>query len=312
MKRASGFLVPSMGTSKYLGAFIAEPYYWVIDGSSDATFTPLLATQNGPALTGQYRHQFNDGTITINASVAWSQDEKSAQGDVFAKGQFAIDDEWRWGFDLERASSAIFLRDFGINGTPNSLITADVLTSQVYLEGFGQGSYTRLDMRAYQALTSPGVSSTVVSAQLPYVLPRYEYSIVGEPDFLGGRASVDLGAFNVLREEGTNTERASFSGNWERPVNGALGDLWKLVLHVDSAAYVTRQLDQSPTWAPANSAEASQAMPTAAVELHWPFQRDAGSWGTQIVEPIAQVIAAPNGSCTASTARSPRTASSPR
>jgi LPS-assembly protein len=37
-------------------------------------------------------------------------------------------------------------------------------------------------------------------------------------------------------------------------------------------------------------------MPTAAVELHWPFQRDAGSWGTQIVEPIAQLIAAPNGS----------------
>jgi LPS-assembly protein len=287
-RRASGFLVPSLGTTKYLGGYIEIPYFWAIDDSTDATIAPLLTTRGGQALDLQFRHQFNDGTVTVNGSVAYA--EESFQADLFAKGQFAIDDEWRWGFDLERATSAIYMRDYRIDSE------AEVLTSQIYLEGFGQGSFSRLDVRAYQGLTSTGTSSNVITAELPYILPRYQYSFVGEPDALGGRVSVDAGALNLIREEGVNTERANLSVNWERPVNGALGDLWKLVLHVDSAGYAARQLDQQPSWGPVNQAETAQAMPTAAVELHWPFERDAGSWGTQVVEPIAQLIAAPNGS----------------
>jgi LPS-assembly protein len=282
-KRASGFLVPSIGDSKYLGAFVEVPYFWVIDDSTDATIAPVLATQTGPALDAQFRHRFNNGTVTVNASVAYN--ENSLQSDVSAKGQFAIDDEWRWGFDLERASSETYMRDFQISGN------SDVLTSQIYLEGFGQGSYSKLDARAYQGLTS-----SIVSAELPFVLPRYQYSFVGEPDALGGRFALDAGAFNVLRQVGTNTQRADLRLDWERPATGALGDLWKLVLHVDGAGYDAHQLDQNPTWGPQNVASTAQGMPTAAVKVNWPLERDAGSWGTQVIEPIAQLIAAPNGS----------------
>jgi LPS-assembly protein len=287
-RRASGFLVPSLGTSKYLGGFVQIPYFWVIDDSTDATIAPELTTAGGEAADLQFRHQFNDGTMTINASVAYA--EGGLQGDLFAKGQFAIDDEWRWGFDLQRASSAYYMRDYEIDSE------AQVLTSQIYLEGFGQGSYSRLDVRAYQGLTFTGESTTVITAELPYVLPRYQYSFVGEPDVLGGRASVDVGAFNLIREEGVNTERASLTANWERPVNGSLGDLWTLVLHVDGAGYDTRQLNELPSWGPVGSAETAQAMPSVSVQLHWPFQRDEGSSGTQVIEPIVQLIGAPNGS----------------
>ena len=281
-KRASGFLVPAFGISKYLGAYIQAPYFWVIDGATDATLAPLIATKTGPALDMQFRHRFNNGTVTVNASVA--NDRDSLQGDVFAKGQFALDEQWRWGFDLQRASSVAYLRDFRIAGV------TDVLTSQIYLEGFGQGSYAKLDARAYQ-----GLASSIVSEKLPYVLPRYEYSFVGVPDALGGRFSLDAGAFNVLRQQGTNTQRVSLRADWERPATGALGDLWKLVLHVDAAAYAAHQLDQNPSWGPRNAATTAQAMPTVALDFNWPLQRDAGDWGTQVLEPIAQLIVAPNG-----------------
>jgi len=286
-RRASGFLSPSAGNSTHLGLYTGIPYFWAIDDSTDATFTPVLATQNGPALEAQFRHQFNDGTVTINAAAGYSRDPQArnqGEGDVFATGVFDIDDEWRWGFNLARATNVIFLRDF-LN-EPN----ASVLTSNVYLEGFGQGSYSRLDVTAFQ-----GTTDSTIPTAIPYVLPRYEYSLVGEPDALGGRASVDLGAFNVVRQDGTNTQRVSFSPNWERPFNGQFGDLWKLVLHLDSAGYVAHQIDAGPTYGSENAAQTAQAMPTAALELHWPFQRDAGSWGTQVVEPIVQLIAAPNG-----------------
>ena len=283
-KRASGLLVPSLGNTKYLGAFVALPYFWVIDGQSDATITPMIATNTWPALDVEYRRRFNNGVVTIDGSMAYF--ENDIQGQVYAKGQFAIDDEWRWGFDINRASSVDYLRDYRIRGG-----VPDLLSSQVYLEGFGQGSYSRLDTRFYQ-----GLSTSIVDANIPFVLPRYEYSFVSEPDALGGRLGVEAGAFNVIRQVGTNTQRASLSLNWERPATGALGDLWKLVLHVDSAAYVAHQLNEQPSWGPQGSATSEQGMPTVALDLHWPLERSTKNSGTQILEPIAQVVMAPNGS----------------
>ncbi len=282
-KRASGILVPSLGYTKFLGPFVQVPYYWVIDKSTDATFAPLLADKdgNGPGLDAQLRHAFNDGSVTVNTSVAYSQN--SLQGDVFATGAFALSDEWRWGFNLQRATSEQYMLDYHLPGQ------SDVLTSTVYLEGFGQGSYSRLDAFAYQ-----GLVTSIVDAELPFVLPRYTYSFVGEPDALGGRTSVEAGAFNVLRQVGTDTRRANLSLDWERPATGAFGDLWKLVLHMDSAAYDANKLNEQPSWGAGPSAASAQAMPTLALEGRWPLMRTGG--GTQVIEPIVQLIAAPQGS----------------
>jgi LPS-assembly protein len=281
VKRASGFLVPSFGESKHIGAFASVPYYWVLDGQSDLTITPTLGTQ-AQALDLRYRRRFNDGVMSIDGSLA--HDEGSAQADIFANGQFNLNDTWRYGFDIERASSADYLRDFRVKN-----ISPNVLTSQVYLEGFGDGAYSRLDARAYQAL-----NLSVTQNLLPTVLPRYEYSFFGKPDPLGGRFSLDFSAFNVLRDVGTNTQRMAARMNWERPFTGALGDLWKLILHVDSAAYVANKFDEQPNFAPDSSTETARALPTAGVKLNWPFVRDAGSLGSQLIEPIAQILVSPN------------------
>jgi LPS-assembly protein len=289
VKRASGFLVPSIGTSSHLGAFTTVPYYWVIDDQSDATIAPLLATNAGPAIDLQYRRRFNNGTVTINGSIAY--DQGALQGDVFAKGNFVLDDTFRWGFDIERASNESYILNYRLNNVPS------VLTSQIFLEGFGDGAYTKLDARLYQGLTT-----SVVASELPYVLPRYQYSFVGNPDALGGRLGVDLGTFNVLRGVGTNTQRGSLSVNWERPFTGSLGDLYKLVLHVDSAAYNATGLNLLPNFNSADTAQSAQSMPSVSVDMHWPFLRDNGisdkgdGSGSQLIEPIVQLVGAPNGS----------------
>ncbi|MBU6498481.1 MAG: LPS assembly protein LptD, partial [Rhodospirillales bacterium] len=282
-KRASGLLVPDIGYSKHLGAFTAVPYYWVIDGQSDATITPLVGTRSGPQLDVQYRRRFNDGTLTVNTAIA--NDAGHAGGYLFTKGQFALDDTWRWGFDINRASSINYMRDFRVSGTQ------DFLTSQIYLEGFGQGAYARLDARSYQGLTT-----SIRAEKLPYVLPRYEYSFVSQPDVAGGRVSVEAGAFNVLRYDGTSTQRVRLSLGWDRQAIGRFGDVWQASLHLDSAAYAAHQFNEQPNYSTADSAYSSQAMPTVAVAVRLPMQRDAGGWGTQILEPIAQIIAAPRGS----------------
>ena len=282
-KRQSGILVPEIGYTKHLGAFTAVPYYWVIDGQSDATFTPLVATANGPALLFQYRRVFNSGTMRIDGSIA--NDKGKPAGNIFAKGQFALNDEWRWGFDVNEASSSKYFNDYRITGAQ------DILASRLYLEGFGQGAYSLLETRWYQGLTS-----TTETNRLPYVAPRYAYSFFGQRDPLGGRFTFDTNDFNVLRGNGTNTERIGMSANWERPAIGRLGDVWDFNLHVDGAAYVAHRLNDQPNYATADNDSSAQGMPTASLMLRWPFRRDAGDWGSQLVEPIVQVLAAPNSS----------------
>jgi LPS-assembly protein len=280
-KRASGLLVPSFGYSAHLGAFLEVPYYWVIDGQSDATITPIIASQNGPAVDAQYRRRFNNGTLRIDASAA---SDDGPAGHVFAKGSFDLNDTWRWGFDVNRASSDKYIRDFRVSGAQ------DVLTSQVYLEGFGQGAYSRLDARAYQGLTT-----SIHQEKLPYVLPRYEYSFSGQPDALGGRTTVDADAFNVVRFQGTSDQRARLSASWDRPFTGRLGDQWTFTLHGDSAMYSAHDIDLQPNFSTHQDSNTAQGMVSASAKVNWPFVRDAGSWGTQTIEPIAQIIAAPRG-----------------
>ena len=273
-KRSSGFLVPSFGAgSKNLGAFVNIPYYIVLDDQSDLTLTGIITQRADQALQFGYRQRFNDGKITINGSV--SDENLKFNGHVFAKGDFAINEEFRWGFDINRSTSATYLRDYRI--APN----VPVLASSVFVEGFGQGSYTRTDMRLYQSLTA-----TTVTGKLPYVLPRTVYNYFGEQDRLGGRFTLESGAFNVLRNLGTKTQRANLNLDWSRPFTGPVGDLWKLDFHVDSSAYNANNLNLLPNYSAISSASTTQAMPTASLELRWPLQRTAGDYGTQLIEPI--------------------------
>ena len=44
VKRASGLLIPSIGSSSHIGQFASVPYFWVLDDQSDVTITPMVTT----------------------------------------------------------------------------------------------------------------------------------------------------------------------------------------------------------------------------------------------------------------------------
>jgi LPS-assembly protein len=284
VKRASGLLVPSLGVSSHIGAFVAQPYYWVIDDQSDATFIPMLTSEAGPELTVEYRRRFNDGFLRVNGAVGYL--DNSVQATVSTNGQFNLNDTWRWGFSGARISSTDFVRDFHIGSQLGT--DPNVVTSQIYAEGFGEGSYSRIDTRVYQS-----VNNAIISSKLPLVLPRYEYSYVGTPDAWGGRLSMDVTAFNVVRSAGTDTRRASLTTNWSRPFVGPLGDLWKVTLHNDAIGYDASNFNEQPNFGTHSEANTARALPQAALDFRWPFMRDGGAWGTQLIEPMAEIVVAP-------------------
>ena len=284
VKRGSGLLIPTLGSNSHLGVFYAQPWYQVIDDQSDATITPMITSRAGPEVDVEYRRKFNNGNLLLNGSLGYF--ENSPQATIFGRGQFNIDDTWRWGFDIARGSSADYVRDFRLSSTLGNEST--LLSSQIYAEGFGQGAYSRFDVKFYQTL-----NDVVSSNALPLVLPRYEYSYFGEPDALGGRLSIDAGTFNVVRGIGTNTRRVSFTTNWDRPFVGALGDLWTVKLHNDAAAYDASAFNEQPNFGPVNQISSARALPQAALNFRWPFMRNSGAWGTQLIEPMAEIIVAP-------------------
>jgi LPS-assembly protein len=284
-KRTSGLLIPSIGTSTHIGAFFAQPYYWVIDDQSDATFIPMVTTKTSPQLDAEYRRRFNFGYLTLNGSVGYF--ENAPQATLYANGQFDIDPTWRAGFSINRTTSADYVNDFHLGHDLGNYST--LLASNVDLEGFGEGAYSRLDTLFYQ-----GLSTTVVNDELPLVLPRYQYSYFGAPDSLGGRLSLDTGMFNVLRTDGTDTRRADLIGEWDRPFTGDLGDLWTVKLHLDSVAYDASQMNEQPNFSTMSQVNDARALPQAALDFRWPFERDSGAWGTQLIEPMAEVIVGPN------------------
>ena len=281
VKRASGFLVPTIGEQSHIGAFLTVPYYQVIDENSDATIVATLNSQNYLNLNTNYRRKFNDGILAVNVGVG---NDHGPQFDLFSKGRFSYDDTWRYGFDIARASSSKYLNDYNVSNR------GDVLTTRVYVEGFGTGSYTKLDSLAYQ-----GLVASINQSALPYVLPRYEYSYFNEVDPLGGRLSFDTTNFNVYRAVGTSTQRVGGTLNWQRPFDGLLGEKYNLTLQSTAAAYNASSYNLLPNFsANTPNTSAAQAQPQIALKMNWPFVRDGGATGSQLVEPIVQIIAGPN------------------
>ncbi len=280
VKRESGLLVPSFGTATHLGAFLTVPYYYVIDNQSDVVISPTLATQAGGQVEADYRRDFNNGAVHLNGYLA--DDHGAAQAAIIASGNFDYNDTYRYGFNLDRASSSQYLRDYNLPGA------GGVLGSSAYVEGFGQGSYTRLDTQVFQ-----GFNTAINDAALPVVLPHWQYSYLGAPDALGGRLSLDAGYFNVLRQVGANVQRADAVINWERPWLGPEGTLWSVAFHLTSAAYRGTSLNEQPDYFAESTSNPVTALPQAAVNLRWPLMR-TGAWGSELIEPIVQVITAPN------------------
>lgn len=290
--RATGFLAPTFGTSSDLGLTLEVPYYWNISPDKDATFQPIITTKQSVVLAGQYRELFPKGRYEFNGSGTIADREKGdgetkhnqVRGHVDSTGRFAINDSWRWGFDLERASDDTYLRLY--NFSDASTLTSDLFTE--YLRG---RNYLSVNSFAYQGLRNENDNE-----ESPIIVPLIDYNFLSEPDSIGGRYSFDTNLAVLTRVEGRDTRRMSLQGGWEVPFIGPIGDLIRLRARVRADGYWVDDFDpNNPVVNPpgnSNTEYAGRFFPQVAVEWRYPLAR-ASDWGYQIVEPIVQVVASP-------------------
>ncbi|PWS39231.1 LPS-assembly protein LptD [Falsiroseomonas bella] len=285
--RISGFLSPTFGVTKLLGGFYEQPFYWVIDDSSDATIRATLSTEQIGGLGLAYRRRFNSGVISLDGSFGNLQgndvDQEGIGWHFFSQGQFSLDETWRTGFALNRASSRDYLRAYRY-GSPQ------VLTSNAFLEGFwGVQGYARADSRLYQSLLQTNTSS-----QVPLVLPYGYAEWLFARDPLGGQFRVDAQGYSITREQGTSSRRIGTRAAYELPLIGNAGEVWTIRTQADLLAGYVQDLQAAPFYGPpGQDGNWTNGNVRAAVDLRWPLARSAGEWGTQVLEPRVQVVTGP-------------------
>jgi LPS-assembly protein len=308
VKRASGFLMPSVGGSNTLGANVTLPYYWVLGPDKDLTLTPRFMTQAGVLLTGDYRERFGNGTLDAIASVnhsnvgsggSSSNEGEQWRGQINGHSVFDLDETYRTGLDVQRVSDQTFLTRFGFG---NPLLNA--MTSRGYLEGFEERASTDINTYAFQPLL-PGIGDSTQ----PIVLPVANRNWQSQPDALGGRWNLNANLLDIIREVGTQTRRLSLGSEWNRTFRDGFGGQYNFSAGLRGDGYWINNLspvsnpdlpsaffsvDKQPAAAPtATNFTTGRAFPQVGLVWRYPLVH-RGEELTELIEPIAGGFVGPS------------------
>ncbi|NQV83828.1 MAG: LPS assembly protein LptD [Rhodospirillales bacterium] len=280
VKRQSGLLAPSFGGSSDLGFVGRTPYYLNLGDNRDATVTALITAKEGSGGIAEYRHRFRKGTLDATGSLVAGDSQEDIRAHIKAEGRFDLDDTWRWGFDLHRASDDTYLRRYGL-GSPASL------NSRLFTEGFRQRNYFSANVYSFQ-----GIQSTDDPDTEPVLLPLVDFNHLGRPDRFGGQTILDANFLALVRQEGTDTRRLSIRPGWQLPFVDTLGGVYKFSIGLNTDIY---QVDHLARNGEDNfSGLSARVVPQVKLDWRLPFVRNEGNV-SQIIEPIAVAIYSPYG-----------------
>jgi LPS-assembly protein len=308
VKRASGFLVPSIGSSNTLGAHVTIPYFLVLGPDKDVTFAPRFYTKAGPLAEAEYRERFGNGTLdaigSLNHSNVGSGNSASSEGEqwrghIDEHSVFDLNETYRTGLDVQRVSDQTYLLRFGFG---NPLLNA--MISRAYLEGFEPRASTDFNAFLFQPLL-PGIGDSTQ----PIVLPVANRDWQSPPDPLGGRWNLNANLLDIVREVGTQTRRLSVGSEWNRKFSDPLGGQYNFSVSARGDGYSIGGLsavsnpDLPSAFFPQNGQPALAPTPTSFVTgrtfpqagLVWSYpliRRDADT--TRLIEPIVGGFAAPS------------------
>ncbi|MBM3529790.1 MAG: LPS-assembly protein LptD [Alphaproteobacteria bacterium] len=254
------------------------------------------------------------------------------RGAVETSGQFALTDKWVWGWDGILASDRTYFQDYGLRtyqNTSNFIATgATEGVSQLYVAGRGARSY--FDARAIHYY---GFSEADVQKQLPIVHPVVDYDYKFGQPILGGELGYRVNVTSLSRQQAAfdpitaatfanggcgptsanpavkapancllrgipgNYSRFSAETEWKRSITDPAGQIFTpfAKLRADAASISIKNDPGVSNFTPTGDTSEFRVMPTAGLEYRYPFI-NVQSWGTQTVEPIAQVILRPSES----------------
>ncbi len=292
VKRRSGFLAPTYGSSSNIGFQLTTPYYWNIAPNEDAIFKPKFTGNEGVVWGGEYRNLSSVGNYKMDGSLAYvSKRDNSGKktgsnelrGHIFSDGQFTLNPIWKYGYELEGASDDTYLNFYRIE-------SKSTLVTHPYIEGINRRSYASANAYIFQGLDATDNQDTI-----PIVLPLLDFHHISDPNYIGAYQTVDANILALHRVEGSDSRRLSLEGGWHLPHIDSSGNIFKISTTLRGDAYHVNNV---------NSLGASQSVdsrgltgrirPEVLAEWRLPLTRNSKSV-QQLLEPIVQSILSPYG-----------------
>ena len=292
IKRKNGFLAPTIINNRVLGAGVRLPYFYVIDDHQDLTLSPLLTSKDSQQLAAlhRWRSMHGEGKTAVSVSNLpdWGDDRQDRFGwHVNGTALFDLDETWRAGWQVQRASDRDYLRTY------NFSVEDPFLTTRPYVEGFGYRSYSSLEAYSFQNLTDmiPVRQTRNLQSRQPVILPVANYNFVGAPGAQGGYWSFDARAAAINRSEGTSSRRVNTMTAWTLPYTAPSGELYTLTASLRGDVYNSDHLVED------DSSQVSdyRAIPSLSMDWRFPFSK-VGQASSQIVSPIIVGTLSPYGS----------------
>ena len=326
VKRKSGVLTPTYFGSSEIGVGVSVPYFFALAPNYDLTLAPGFSTRQGPMLAGEWRHRLATGSYMIRGTGVYQMnpEEFTGEGDLRfrgtaeTRGEFWLNDRWRWGWDATVVSDKFFRDDYSIDDANRYDVP-----SAIYLTG--EGSKSWFDARSIYFL---GLTENDVQAELPVIHPVVDYDYIVDHPVIGGELGWNINLTSLTREQAAFDQIAGFADPtitctgqsilstprtaclqrgidgsytrlsadiyWKKTITDRLGEQWTPFAYLrGDLAWTDLDTNATPVqFVDANQAFLARGMPAIGLEYRYPFVATM-SWGTQVIEPIGQIILRP-------------------
>ena len=282
LKRASGFMIPSLNSSTTLGTGIRIPFFLRMGDHRDLTITPYLSTK-ARTLEFTYRQAYKHGDISFDGAI--SRDDElpgTTRAYLFGEGAFSLAHDIQLSFNIEATRDDTFLVDYGYS-------SKDRLESEFALNRTKRDSYSSVALIHYRSLRFGEIN-----ANIPSLIADMTHEQRFFPRALGGelRIGTELHSHYRYSDADTDTDldgivdgrdvtRLNAELSWQRNWTTAYGLQAKVFSGVAADQFYTAQ-DTNLT------ASATEITPMAALALRWPMQKTMQNGSHHIVEPFVQ------------------------
>ena len=290
----SGLLMPSLLRSRNLGFEYSQPVYYTIAPDRDLTVTPLYTTKNGLVMEGDYREKFDSGSFDFKGSITDAPNTNATgepasghqiRGNIDATGAFTINQNYDWGFNINRASDDTYLHLYNFSNEP-------LLTSRIYAEGFnfindGNRNYASIEGLSFQGLTGQDNAKVI-----PVVAPLMNFNWQSDPGVYNSRFGFDANSMLLYRQTGDQSRRLSSTAKWGLPYVSDDGQMVELQTQMRVDLYDVSNV-QIPGGQSFNGITGRE-IPQVSATWHYPFINRFDS-SSLMLEPVVNVTLSPNG-----------------
>ena len=288
LKRASGFLLPSLKNNSNFGTGLMLPYFIKMGDSRDLTVTPFFTTKGSRTVNLRYRQAFATGSIDISGGV--SRDDLlpgETRGYVLGTGDFALPRGFTLDLRIEAVSDPAYILDYDYP-------TVDRLESRAEVSRTRRNEYISGRMIAFHSIRDGEDNATLPSRMADLTYHR-RFTLGG----WGGEGGFELQAHGHERTsndalndsnsdgiaDGRDMQRVSLRADWRK--NFLLDNGMEAAVLGEAAADFY-MIGQDAIY------KGSKTRSHAAVgaELRWPWVKSQANGVSQVIEPVMQIVLA--------------------